>query len=170
VRLALKLMNARFDDAFQVEMLRTARSADALVVFNRLWDPAQGVAYGAYELSDRNLRVLAAARASGVLTPPLIGTGNVCTGRIILDYARAGCECVQLHTFFQLPLSEYPAGEGSRSQRALHALFFDPRDGLIAALLDLESAGSLERVGGELRLLDVCRAAKSIAPEGTKVV
>jgi hypothetical protein len=52
----------------------------------------------------------------------------------------------------------------------LHALFFDPSDGLIAALLDLESAGSLERVGGELRLLDVCRAAKSIAPEGTKVV
>ena len=41
VRLALKLMNARFDDAFQLEMLKAAGSADALVVFNRLWDPEQ---------------------------------------------------------------------------------------------------------------------------------
>jgi hypothetical protein len=76
---------------------------------------------------------------------------------MILDYALAGCESVQLHTFFQLPLSAYPASEGSRSQRALHALFFDPIDGLIAGMLDLESAGLLSRTGGELRFLDVCR-------------
>src|SRR4029077_8091858 len=53
VRLALKLMNARFDDAFQLAMLETADTADALVVFNRLWDAAAGVAYGGYDLSDR---------------------------------------------------------------------------------------------------------------------
>jgi hypothetical protein len=54
-------------------------------------------------------------------------------------------------------LSAYPATEGSRPQRALHALFFEPADGLIAAMLDLEAAGGLTRVGGELRFLDACR-------------
>src|SRR5712691_8665661 len=58
VRLAMKLMNARFDDDFQLEMVKAAASADALVVFNRLFDTDLGVAYGGPELSDRNLRVL----------------------------------------------------------------------------------------------------------------
>jgi hypothetical protein len=79
----------------------------------------------------------------------------VCSGRMLLEYARLGCESVQLHTFFQLPLSEYPATAGSRSQRALHALVFDPRDGLITVMLELETMGVLERQGGELRFLDV---------------
>lgn len=155
VRLALKLMNARFDDAFQLAMLEAAGSADALVVFNRLWDPEQGVAFGGFDLSDRNLRVLQAARRSELRTPPLTGTGNVSSGRLIVEYARLGCQSVQLHTFFQLPLSEYPATEGSRPQRALHALLFEPRDGLIAGMLDLEADGLLERKGGELRFLDL---------------
>jgi hypothetical protein len=155
VRLALKLMNARFDDAFQLEMVQAAGSADALVVFNRLWDPVAGVAFGGLDLSDRNLRVLHSARQTQLPTPPLVGTGNIGTGRLILDYARLGCESVQLHTFFQLPLSEYPAIEGSRPQRALHALIFHPQQGLIAGMLDLEAQGSLERRGGELRFLDL---------------
>jgi hypothetical protein len=157
IRLALKLMNARFDDAFQVEMLQAAAAADALVVFNRLWDPNGAVAFGGFDLSERNLRVLEAARRRGVRTPPLVGTGNVCTGRAILDYARLGCESVQLHTYFQLPLSEYPASDGSRPHRALHALLFHPTDGLIAGMLDLEARGLLEREGDELRFLDLPR-------------
>ncbi|MGH6690874.1 MAG: hypothetical protein ACREF4_09380, partial [Gammaproteobacteria bacterium] len=65
LRLALKLMNARFDDAFQAEMMETAAAgADALIVFNRLFDIEQGVAYGGWELSDRNLRVLDAFASS----------------------------------------------------------------------------------------------------------
>jgi hypothetical protein len=159
VKLALKLMNARFDDAFQVEMLRAAGSADALVVFNRLWDPTQAVAFGGHDLSDRNLRVLTLAREQGIVVPPLVGTGNVCTGRMILEYAKLGCESVQLHTFFQLPLSEYPATEGSRPQRALHALLFHPQDGLIAGMFDLEANGLLERSDGELRFLDLQKTA-----------
>ncbi len=155
VRLALKLMNARFDDAFQLEMLRASTSADALVVFNRLWDAEQGVAYGGYDLSDRNLRVLELASRSDVSLPSLVASGNVCSGRMLLDYARAGCESVQLHTGFQLPLSEYPATGGSRPQRALHALIFDPKDGLVAGMLDLEAEGQLERRDGELRFLDL---------------
>jgi hypothetical protein len=155
VRLALKVMNARFDDAFQLEMLQAARAADALVVFNRLWDPDAGVAFGGHDLSDRNLRVLALARRRESPLPPLAASGNVCSGRMLLEYARLGCECAQLHTFFQLPLSEYPATSGSRPQRALHALVFDPKDGLIAGMLDLEAAGRLERQGGELKFLDL---------------
>src|SRR5258705_5727015 len=50
VRLALKMMNARFDDGFQLEMMQAASSADALVVFNRLFDANAGVAYGGPEL------------------------------------------------------------------------------------------------------------------------
>ena len=155
VRLALKLMNARFDDAFQVEMLEAAGAADALVVFNRLWDSELAGAFGGYDLSDRNLRVLDAARRRGIPLPPLVGTGNIGTGRMILDYARLGCESVQLHTFFQLPLSEYPATEGSRPQRALHAIVFHPAEGLIAGMLDLEADGILERADGELKFLDL---------------
>lgn len=156
VRLALKLMNARFDDGFQRDMLAAAAGADALVCFNRLWDASSGVAYGGWDLSERNLRVLRAARAAGLRTPPLVGTGNVCTGRVALEYARAGCESVELHTYFQLPLSEYPATAGTRSERALHALFFHPRDGLVAGMLELEEDGVLHRRDGELRFLDLC--------------
>ena len=157
VRLALKLMNARFDDGFQREMMEAASGADALVVFNRLFDPERGVAYGGPDLSDRNLRVLDTYRP---LPPPtaayrLCGTGNISSGRLIVEYARRGCSAVQLHTFFQLPLEAYPATHGSRTQRALHALVFEPRDGLIAVMLEREAAGSLARRGGELHFLDL---------------
>ena len=157
LRLALKLMNARFDDAFQREMMAAAAGADALVCFNRLWDATAGVAYGGWDLSERNLRVLRAARTNGrTAEAALVGTGNICSGRVVLDYARAGCQSVQLHTFFQLPLAEYPAAEGSRTQRALHALLFHPVDGLVAGMLELERAGLLHRRGGELKFLDLC--------------
>ncbi|HEX3233140.1 MAG TPA: hypothetical protein VHR41_03010 [Gemmatimonadales bacterium] len=154
VRLAVKLMNARFDEAFQLEMLDACGDADALVCFNRLWDSTRAVAYGGYDLSDRNLHVLETARQRRP-GPPLVGTGNICSGRMLLDYARLGCESVELHTFFQLPLSQYPAVEGTRTQRALHALLFHPEDGLVAGMLALEAEGRLERRGGELRFLDV---------------
>lgn len=155
MRLALKLMNARHDDEFQLAMLQAAGGADTLVVFNRMWSAEQGVAYGGYDLSDRNLRVLAAARARRIRTPPLSGTGNVCTGRLLIEYARRGCESVQIHTFLQLPLGEYPASAGARAERALHALYFHPETGVIAGLLDLEAAGELHRHDGELRFRDL---------------
>jgi hypothetical protein len=164
-RVQLKLMNARFDDDFQVEMLAAARDADGVTVFNRLFDADRGVAYGGWELSDRNLRVLDLARARGALRTGLSGTGNICSGRVLLDYARRGCESVQLHTFFQLPLGEYPASVGSRSQRALHALVFHPVDGLVAAMLELEAQGALHRRSGELHFLDL--SCVSTGPSST---
>jgi hypothetical protein len=158
VRLGMKLMNARFDEAFQLEMLGAASGADALVCFNRLWDPETRVAYGGYDLSDRNLRVLA-SRSPTAETPALSGTGNVCSGSMLLEYAGVGCESVQLHTFFQLPLREYPATAGSRTQRALHALIFHPTEGLVAGMLRLEAEGLLERRDGELHYLDITARA-----------
>src|SRR5881396_3216807 len=158
VRLAMKLMNARFDDDFQRDMMNAAEGADALVCFNRLFDADKGVAYGGPDLSQRNIRVLDSYRPLPSLTVPyrrLSGTGNIHSGRLIVEYATRGCSSVQVHTFFQLPLEEYPATDGSRTQRALHALIFDPRDGLIAVLLEREAAGTLARRGGELRFLDL---------------
>jgi hypothetical protein len=160
VRLAMKLMNARFDDGFQHDMMDAAAAggADALVCFNRLFDVEQGVAYGGWDLSDRNLRVLDGLAVRRTPRPPvrLCGTGNIGTGRMVLSYALCGCESVQLHTVFQAPLEEYPATAGSRTARVLHALYFHPRDGVIAGMLDLEAADQLPRHGGELRFLDVC--------------
>jgi hypothetical protein len=158
VRLAMKLMNARFDDDFQREMMEAASGADALVVFNRLFDPKAGVAYGGSELSDRNLRVLDRPSDRQTVRPSLSGTGNIHSGRLIVEYALRGCSSIQLHTFFQLPLEEYPATHGSRTQRALHALMFDPRDGLIAVMLEREANGALERRNRELHFLDLCAA------------
>src|SRR2546426_7258998 len=154
VRLGVKLMNARFDDDFQLEMLQAARTADALVVFNRLFDERLGVAYGGWDLSDRNLRVLQTQGLRPGSVPELSGTGNIHSGRMMIEYARRGCSSVQLHTLFQLPLSEYPALNGSRTQRALHKLIFDPADGLVACLLELEDQGALERRGGALHFFD----------------
>jgi len=158
VRLSMKLMNARFDDDFQLEMMEAASGADALVVFNRLFDPMLGVAYGGPELSDRNLRVLDRPSGRQTVRPALSGTGNIHSGRMLGEYALRGCSSVQLHTFFQLPLEEYPATDGSRTQRALHALVFDPRDGLLAVMLEREAAGTLARRGGELHFLDLMGA------------
>src|SRR3989442_5501410 len=150
-------MNARFDDAFQMEMMNASAEADALVCFNRLFDAARGVAYGGWDLSDRNLRVLDTKLTPGASPgiPGLTGTGNITSGTMILDYARRGCESVQLHTFFQLPLSEYPATHGSRPQRALHALGFHPPAGLIAGSLELDSPRQPDRHRGGPRFLDL---------------
>jgi len=163
VRLAMKLMNARFDDDFQREMMEAASGADALVVFNRLFDASAGVAYGGPELSDRNLRVLDSYRPLPSLTVPyrpVSGTGNIHSGRMVVEYALRGCSSVQVHTFFQLPLEEYPATDGSRTQRALHALIFDPQDGLIAVMLEREAAGALARRDGELHFLDMLEGSR----------
>lgn len=156
VLLAMKLMNARFDDDFQVAMVRAASGADTLVVFNRLFDAERGVAYGGWDLSERNLRVLDALTPG--VSPALCGTGNICSGRMIVEYAKRGCSAVQLHTFFQLPLSEYAATAGSRTERALHQLVFHPADGLVAALLDEEAVGRLHRRDGVLHFLDLADA------------
>ena len=153
-RVSVKLMNARFEEGFQHEMMLAAAAADAQVVFNRMFDPGQGVAYGGRDLLERNLRVL----ASFASHQSLCGTGGITSGRDILAYAQAGCEAVQLHTMFQLPLDEYAARDGSRTQRVLHQLVFHPDDGVIAELDRFERRGLVHRRDGELRFLDIADA------------
>ena len=158
VRLGVKLMNARFDDDFQRQMVEGTKGADVLIVFNRLFDAGKAVAYGGWELSDRNLRVLSSLTPGVSRGWAMTGTGNVCSGRMIAEYAMCGCESVQLHTAFQLPLSAYPSENGSRTQRVLHQMIFDPTDGLIAVMWEHEAAGRIGRHDGELRFLDLLHA------------
>ncbi|MBI4419699.1 MAG: hypothetical protein HY560_02655 [Gemmatimonadetes bacterium] len=161
LRMGVKLMNALFDDAFQVDMVRAVvQRADPspafLVLFNRLFDPTRGIAYGGFDLSDRNLAVLDALAADAASRlPSLCGTGNICSGRLMVEYALRGCESGQLHTFFQLPLSQYTATGGSRTARALHTLMLHPTDGLVAWLWHLNQLGRLEERDGMLHFLDI---------------
>lgn len=155
--LGLKLMNALMGDDFQVEMLRAAADnpdVDFVVLFNRLFDPERSVAYGGWDLSDRNLRVLDLYTSNfGPLG--FCATGNICSGRMMVEYALRGATSGQIHTFFQLPLGEYPALEGDRTARALHALLYHPEDGLIAWLAHLGETGSLAPRQGLLHFLDI---------------
>ena len=166
VRVGVKVMNAMADDDFQIAMLevlsKPAQSQPAfLVVFNRLFDETRGVAYGGWDLSDRNLRVLDLARRKGLAVPPpsLSATGNICSGRMMLEYALRGCENGQLHTFFQLPRDSYLATGGSRSSRALHTLLLHPADGLVAWLWHLNEVARLEEVDGLVRFRDAIGGA-----------
>jgi len=142
-----KLFNAMFEDEFQLEMLKTAHLAtgenrsDLLVYGNRLFDPsrefdgAQGVAYGGPDLSDRNLRTMSAfrqiANKNDYSLLPWSATGNINSGQMALNYEQLGASSFQLHTYFQLPADQYHMRIGSRTQRALHELYFHPTRGYV---------------------------------------
>jgi hypothetical protein len=153
VRVGLKLFNALFDDEFQLTMLDAVACAgddrpDFVIYANRLFDPGRefdgqrGIAAGGPDLSDRNLRVLA-EHQSRVRAMPHAGplevsaTGDISSGKMAVEYLRRGCSSFQLHTFFQLPASEYPMRHGSKIAKALHMLYFEPDTGLIAWLLHM---------------------------------
>jgi hypothetical protein len=159
VHLGVKVMNAAADDAFQLEMLQALTTSDPapafLVVFNRLFDTAKGVAFGGWDLSDRNLRVLDLARHRGLDLPPLSGTGNICSGRMMVEYALRGCESGQIHTFFQVPRSEYTVPGGGRAAAALHTLLLHPEQGLVPWLWHMHETGRIEEVDGLLRFCDL---------------
>jgi hypothetical protein len=146
VRLGLKLFNTLDADTFQMAMLAEVHGAtrpDFLIYANRLFDPervfdgARGVAYGGPDLSDRNLRLLSALREAqsrgAIAREPLeiSATGDISSGRIAVEYALRGCTSFQIHTLFQLPAEAYAMRRGSKVQRALHRLYFDPGEGFI---------------------------------------
>jgi hypothetical protein len=185
VRLGLKLFNSLDDDAFQLAMIREVHDTcrpDFLIYANRLFDPdrefdgVRGVAYGGPDLSDRNLRLLTqlrAAQARGEISPEpleISGTGDISSGRIAVEYALRGCTSFQIHTLFQLPAEEYAMRVGSKVRRAIHRLYFDPKDGFIiwathaARRLGLVPAGD---GAGEIRFLDLARrGARSCLTRG----
>jgi len=159
IRVGLKVFNAVFDDAFQLEMLRAINEhceaedvPDFLVYGNRLFDPdrefdgVRGIAYGGPDLSERNLAVLGSMRALEQIGQipiclfPISATGNIATGRIAAEYLLRGASSFQIHTYFQLPSSEYKMRIGGKTARALHELYFHPEEGLLAWLLHLRRA------------------------------
>ncbi len=158
VILGMKVMNAVFEESFQVELLKALLeaqpAADFWVCFNRLFDPAKefegkvGVAYGGPDLSARNLRVLRAFRDSGLKAPSISGTGDVSTGKLAVEYALLGCESLQMHTLFQLPDAHYGGRVGSKSSRALHHLLFHPASGLIPWMLHVKVRTGIDRFLG----------------------
>jgi len=157
VTLGLKLMNARFDDAFQTAMLRAAVEGPAhppafLIWANRLYDPVKefegkaGVAYGGPDLSARNLRTLDLCRAASRRIPPISGTGDILTGRMAVQYALRGASSCQMHTVFQLPDTEFAGRMRNKSAAVLHHLLFHPASGLVAWLLHLRRVSARERL------------------------
>jgi hypothetical protein len=114
------------------------------------------VAYGGPALARRNLSALDAFIASQG-TPPasLSGTGDIHSGRRMIEYALRGAECGQIHTYFQLPRALYRSGCASRTAAALHELVLHPEHGLIAWMLALGEMGWIERRDGVLHFLDV---------------
>lgn len=171
LRLGLKLFNAVFEDEFQIQLLRAIAGSqgpsrpDFLTYANRLFDPHRkfddkiGIAFGGPDLSDRNLAVLDAYLSTvGAEAPfgglPVSATGDIHSGRLAMEYALRGCSTFQIHTFFQLPASEYVMKRGSKVERALHKLYFDPEEGLLAWLTHLGKVYGLHRPGGELFFSD----------------
>jgi len=175
ITVGLKLFNAIFDDAFQLEMLRAinegcevADKPDFLIYGNRLFDPVRefdgvtGVAYGGPDLSDRNLAVLGRMRVleqSGEIPfcrLPISATGNIVTGKIAAEYLLCGASSFQIHTFFQLPSSEYRMKVSGKTARALHELYFNPQDGLLAWLLHLRQKFDWPTDWNILRMGEYC--------------
>ena len=159
IDLGMKLMNAQFDDDFQAEMLATLEDVPAVrfrVAFNRLFDVERGVAYGGPALARRNLRALDAFIArEGAPPADLCATGDIHSGRRMIQYALRGAQCGQLHTYFQLPRAAYRSASASRTAAALHELVVHPEQGLIAWILALGEMGWLERRDGVLHFLDI---------------
>lgn len=160
LQLGIKLMNTVFDDDFQLRTIRTLIEEgevrpDYLVYANRLYERTsqdgekRGAAYGGPDLSRRNLRLLSRLRRlelEGELTVPvpgISGTGDVHSGKMALEYALRGTESLQMHTLFQLPSSAYGMTIGSKTERALHELYFHPENGLVTWMLHLRETGEI---------------------------
>jgi hypothetical protein len=185
LHLGLKLFNCVDDDAFQLAMLAQVHNQsdrpEFLVYANRLFDPNRvfegktGVAYGGPDLSDRNLRLLSQLRVAqrrGEIDRPdleISGTGDISSGRLAVEYALCGCTSFQIHTLFQLPTSEYAQRVGTKVQRALHRLYFDPADGFL--VWAFHAARRLDLIAsGKMRFLDLARRGAQSTPEDDRAV
>lgn len=169
--LGLKLMNTMLGESFQIKMLEAVldgnSGADFIVAFNRLFSPEKeyggklGVAFGGWDLSDRNLAVLSRYREleyreevpEGRLQ--LSATGNIQSGLLMAEYGLRGCANGQLHTYFQIPLHNFGMKTGSRSARAVNELFFNPVKGLVASMLYLRNKYGINDKDGIISWKDI---------------
>jgi hypothetical protein len=147
VLLGVKVFNTVFEDEFQLRMLErlhaTGERADFLIYANRLFDAnrvfegKRGVAFGGPDLSERNLATLERFQDRGQRLLPFSATGDIHSGRIAAEYLLRGASSFQMHTLFQLPAGEFAMPNGSKTEKALHRLLFDPQQGFIAWMLHL---------------------------------
>lgn len=173
--IGLKLFNTIFGEAFQLELLRlvselkqSGAQPDFLIYANRLFNPdydfdgVRGVAYGGPDLSARNLSVLRQARISEqelnapICRLPISATGNIESGKMAVEYLLCGASSFQMHTYFQLPNSQYGMRGGSKTARALHEIYFNPQRGLVAWLLHLRRVFSWPAALNIKQMADFC--------------
>jgi len=158
----VKIPNGGRDADFQVRLVQDSLdigggAVKAVIAGNRLFDKSGefegqvGIAYGGWDLSNINLMTLDGMKNVGLYIP-VIATGNICSGKIMAEYAVRGCLAGEIHTFFQLKPSAYraPSGEGGLTWRALREIIFHPDDGLVAIMMKLEKTGILPRKSGLL--------------------
>lgn len=167
--LGMKLFNPPLGDQFQVRMLEKLSGLKATVhsitAFNRLFDRdkefegKKGIAYGGYDLSDRNLRVLGKFD-NNIENAPISATGNINSGKMMIEYALRGATSGQMHTYFQLPNESYNLKEGSKTRKAIHELVFNPENGLVPVMLDLKSKFDLSE-DEVMRFLDIRKLYKT---------
>jgi len=165
VTLGVKIMNAMFDDDFQLEMVRTAIdesevAPDFLVYANRLFDPHKeyegkvGVAYGGPDLSDRNLAILSRLAAVPLRRPrpPISGTGDILTGKMAVAYGLRGATSFQMHTLFQLADGLFAGTMPNKTEQCLHHLYLHPESGLLPWLLHLREVHGAADADGLTRV------------------
>lgn len=166
--LGMKLFNPPLGDEFQVRMLKELSelktTVHSITAFNRLFDlekefeGKKGIAYGGYDLSDRNLRVL--GKFDNVKEASISATGNINSGKMMIEYALRGATSGQMHTYFQLPNENYNLKNGSKTRKAMHELIFNPKNGLVPVMLDLKSKFDLPE-DHILRFLDISNLYKT---------
>jgi hypothetical protein len=133
------------------------------------YEGTRGVAYGGPDLSHRNLEALRtfreiAARES-IHPLPLSATGNIDSGARAAEYLLVGASSFQMHTLFQLPDSEFAMRVGSKTERALHRLLFDPEHGFIRRFLELRDTYGWK---AEWSVADCARTALRAGQNGTR--
>jgi len=93
-------------------------------------------------------------------------TGDVSSGRIAIEYALRGCTSMQIHTLFQLPAEIFAMRRGSKIERAIHRLYFDPADGFIVwAAHAARRLGLIAPGSGTIRFRDLARRGAESALE-----
>jgi hypothetical protein len=175
IAVGLKMFNAVFEDDFQLQMVRAINEncteeevPDFLVYANRLFDferefeGVRGVAYGGPDLSARNLAVLGRLRTleqTGEIPAcrlPMSATGDIGSGRTAVEYLLRGSSSFQLHTYFQLPGTEYSMRRGGKTERALHELLFNPEQGFIAWIMHLRREFNWPAAWNVKQMADYC--------------
>ncbi|OFX17396.1 MAG: hypothetical protein A2Z18_06130 [Armatimonadetes bacterium RBG_16_58_9] len=138
VRVMPKLLNLEWGADFQFAMAEAAveGGADGLVVGNRMFKPEYGSGHGGPELRRRNLAQISRIREHlpGIR---ISATGGVYSGRDAFEYMEAGADNVQMLSYIMGKVGRpFTKTSGNKFDKVLHKIILDPRDGLVASMLN----------------------------------